>query len=114
MSREGEKARLDAVAVCDLPKSHAFGGGTIVGRPHEPGREPTPDVLVDREDGLGLRAITLDDHQNSRWIVEPVLRLLDCCQESDVGVAILVNMWGVLWIYQFAPQQLFGWTWVSF
>lgn len=35
--------------------------------------------------------ITLDDHQNSRWIVEPWLRLLDCCQESDGGVALLVT-----------------------
>jgi acetyl-CoA acetyltransferase len=37
------------------------------------------------------RPITLEDHQNSRWIVEPVLRLLDCCQESDGGVAIVVT-----------------------
>jgi acetyl-CoA acetyltransferase len=37
------------------------------------------------------RPITIDDHQASRWIVEPVLRLLDCCQESDGGVAILVT-----------------------
>jgi len=37
------------------------------------------------------RPITLDDHQNSRWIVEPVLRLLDCCQESDGGVALVVT-----------------------
>jgi len=37
------------------------------------------------------RPITLADHQNSRWIVEPVLRLLDCCQESDGGVAIVVT-----------------------
>jgi acetyl-CoA acetyltransferase len=37
------------------------------------------------------RPITLDDHQASRWIVEPVLRLLDCCQESDGGVAIVVT-----------------------
>ncbi|MBO0730050.1 MAG: hypothetical protein J2P57_12380 [Acidimicrobiaceae bacterium] len=37
------------------------------------------------------RPITLDDHQNSRWIVEPILRLLDCCQESDGGVACLVT-----------------------
>ncbi|MEX2394570.1 MAG: lipid-transfer protein [Actinomycetota bacterium] len=36
------------------------------------------------------KPITLDDHQNSRWIVEP-LRLLDCCQESDGGVAIVVT-----------------------
>jgi len=37
------------------------------------------------------RPITLDDHQSSRWIVEPVLRLLDCCQESDGGVALVVT-----------------------
>ncbi len=37
------------------------------------------------------RPITLDDHQKSRWIVEPVLRLLDCCQESDGGVACVVT-----------------------
>jgi len=34
--------------------------------------------------------ITLDDHQASRWIVEP-LHLLDCCQESDGGQAIVVT-----------------------
>jgi acetyl-CoA acetyltransferase len=37
------------------------------------------------------RPITLADHQSSRWIVEPVLRLLDCCQESDGGVALVVT-----------------------
>ncbi|MDT5144984.1 MAG: 17-hydroxy-3-oxo-4-pregnene-20-carboxyl-CoA lyase [Mycobacterium sp.] len=37
------------------------------------------------------RPITLDDHQSSRWIVEPILRLLDCCQESDGGVAVVVS-----------------------
>ncbi|MDA8047260.1 MAG: lipid-transfer protein [Actinomycetota bacterium] len=37
------------------------------------------------------RPITIDDHQNSRWIVEPILRLLDCCQESDGGVACVVT-----------------------
>ena len=37
------------------------------------------------------RPITLDEHQQSRWIVEPVLRLFDCCQESDGGVAIVVT-----------------------
>jgi len=35
--------------------------------------------------------ITLDDHQQSKWIVEPVLRLLDCCQESDGGIAVVVT-----------------------
>ncbi|MAG30201.1 MAG: lipid-transfer protein [Deltaproteobacteria bacterium] len=36
------------------------------------------------------RPITLEDHQNSRWIVEP-MRLLDCCQESDGAVAVVVT-----------------------
>ena len=36
------------------------------------------------------KPITLEDHQASRWIVEP-LRLLDCCQESDGGQAIVVT-----------------------
>lgn len=35
------------------------------------------------------RPITLDDHQASRWIAEP-LRLLDCCQETDGGQAIVL------------------------
>jgi len=37
------------------------------------------------------RPITLDDHQASRWIVEPILRKLDCCLESDGGVGIVVT-----------------------
>lgn len=34
--------------------------------------------------------ITLEDHQQSRFIVEP-LHLLDCCQESDGAVAVVVT-----------------------
>jgi hypothetical protein len=36
------------------------------------------------------RPITLAEHQKSRWIAEP-LRLLDCCQESDGAVAVVVT-----------------------
>jgi acetyl-CoA acetyltransferase len=36
------------------------------------------------------RPITLKDHQSSRMIADP-LRLLDCCQESDGAVAIVVT-----------------------
>ena len=35
------------------------------------------------------RPITLEDHQRSRWIVKPVLRLYDFCQETDGGVAFV-------------------------
>jgi acetyl-CoA acetyltransferase len=34
--------------------------------------------------------ITIEDHQNSRWVVEP-FHLLDCCLISDGGVCIIVT-----------------------
>jgi len=36
------------------------------------------------------KPITLEDHQASRWICEP-LHLLDCCQESDGAVALVIT-----------------------
>ncbi|MGZ4587493.1 MAG: lipid-transfer protein [Mycobacteriaceae bacterium] len=36
------------------------------------------------------KPITLQEHQDSRWIAEP-LHLLDCCQESDGGVALVIT-----------------------
>jgi acetyl-CoA acetyltransferase len=36
------------------------------------------------------RPITLEEHQQSRWIIKP-LHLLDCCQESDGGQAFVIT-----------------------
>jgi acetyl-CoA acetyltransferase len=37
------------------------------------------------------RPITLADHQASRWIAEPCIRLFDCCQETDGSVALVIT-----------------------
>ena len=37
------------------------------------------------------RPITLEDHQASRWIAEPSVRLFDCCQETDGAVALVIT-----------------------
>ena len=36
------------------------------------------------------RPLTMDDYMNARWIAEP-LRLFDCCQETDGGVAVVLT-----------------------
>lgn len=59
----------------------AFGHVAVTGRRHA-ARNPAAYFHG--------RPITLDDHASSRWIVEP-LRLLDCCQETDGGQALVVT-----------------------
>ncbi|MGP9019699.1 lipid-transfer protein [Streptomyces sp. BR1] len=59
----------------------AFGQVAVVGRRH---------AATNPAAYFYGRPITLDDHAASRWIVEP-LRLLDCCQETDGGQAIVVT-----------------------
>jgi acetyl-CoA acetyltransferase len=59
-----------------------FGRYTVVARKHA---ATNPNAWFYK------RPVTMEDHQASRWIVEPILRLLDCCQESDGGVALVVT-----------------------
>jgi acetyl-CoA acetyltransferase len=61
--------------------TEAFGRVTVAARKHA---ATNPSAYFYQ------RPITLEDHQNSRWIIEP-LRLLDCCQESDGSVAVVVT-----------------------
>ena len=63
-------------------RNEDFGRYTVVARKHAANN---PDAWFYN------RPITLEDHQASRWIVEPIIRKLDCCQESDGGVAIVVT-----------------------
>ena len=47
-------------------------------------------VAVAARDFAATNPITLEEHQASRWICEP-LHLLDCCQESDGAVAMIIT-----------------------
>jgi acetyl-CoA acetyltransferase len=50
------------------------------------------DYAATNPDAWGYgRPITLDAHQQSRWIAEPCIRLFDCCQETDGAVALIVT-----------------------
>jgi len=48
------------------------------------------DAATNRNAFFHGRPITLEDHQASRMIADP-LHLLDCCQESDGAVAVVVT-----------------------
>ncbi|HEY3687558.1 MAG TPA: lipid-transfer protein [Streptosporangiaceae bacterium] len=61
--------------------SEDFGRVTVADRRH---------AATNPEAWFHGKPITLADHQESRWVVEP-LHLLDCCQESDGAVAIVVT-----------------------
>jgi acetyl-CoA acetyltransferase len=61
--------------------SEDFGRVTVADRRH---------AAVNPKAWFYQRPVTLADHQASRWIAEP-LRLLDCCQESDGAVAVIVT-----------------------
>ncbi len=37
------------------------------------------------------RPMTLTDHQASRWIAEPCIRMFDCCQETDGAIALVIT-----------------------
>ena len=52
--------------------------------------------------------ITLEDHQSSRWIADP-LRLLDCCLVSNGGVAVIVTSADRAKTLRQPPVYVLGW-----
>ncbi|RAY16417.1 thiolase family protein [Actinomadura craniellae] len=52
--------------------------------------------------------ITLDDHQNSRWVAEP-LHLLDCCLVSNGAIAVVVTGADRARDLARPPVHLWGW-----
>ena len=53
--------------------------------------------------------ITLRDHQESRWVVEP-LHLLDCCLVSNGGIAVIVTSAERARDLARPPVHLWGWA----
>ena len=62
-------------------KSEHFGAIAVACRTHA---QTNPNAVM-RD-----RPISIEDHQNSRMIADP-LRLLDCCLETDGGAAVVVT-----------------------
>ena len=60
--------------------SESFGHVAVAGRRH---------AAANPAAWFYEQPITMEDHQASRWIVEP-LHLLDCCQETDGAQALVV------------------------
>ena len=52
--------------------------------------------------------ITIDDHQRSRWVVEP-LHLLDCCLVSNGAIAVVVTGAGRARDLARPPVYIWGW-----
>lgn len=62
-------------------KSEHFGAIAVACRTHA---QTNPNAV------MRGRPITIEDHQNSRMIADP-LRLLDCCLETDGGAAVVIT-----------------------
>ncbi|MCW2902518.1 MAG: hypothetical protein JWO67_4783 [Streptosporangiaceae bacterium] len=54
------------------------------------------------------RPISLEDHQNSRWVVEP-LHLLDCCLVSNGAIAVVITSADRARDLAQPPVHLWGW-----
>ena len=61
-------------------------------RGFRPCRRPLREYAAKNPAAWGFeRPISLEDHQESRWIAEPCIHLLDCCQETDGSVALVIT-----------------------
>lgn len=83
----GAVAPAYGVALSARRYFHQYGGGN----------EDLAEVCVALRKNAALnpnalyqKALTVEDHQASRWVIDP-LRLYDCCQNNDGGACLLVT-----------------------
>jgi acetyl-CoA acetyltransferase len=83
------EARTPAQTFAMQARRHMYEFGTTIDHFGEVAVS-TRDYAVNNPDARFRTPITIEDHNNSRLIADPI-RLLDCCMEADGGCCVLVT-----------------------